>query len=458
MEADEWISTWKKNQGMVEAPQTPNISELKKEKSIQSVKPVTTVKRKMQGDLIPTESDNADEEVHELLKWASERVQSIETSNPVAGFAIQTVSKWIRSGPDGFRKTIEEQVANPPKWEDFEPFVSPWLDPFPRPLEGVKSPVEVAGPSSRFARVLGVKLHYEQAIPSNGYTPGAPALVLIHGFNGCTFSWRHVLQPLADAVGSKVIAFDRPPFGLSERPTDWNGGVTQSPYSASAAANLTTALTRTLGLGKYVLVGHSAGAPIAASASTQSDRCVGLAMVAPAVTLPKEETTKQWPIPADNIGQILRIAYTSAIISVPGVGRSYIRKATERQVQDLEENGVGYPVPHDESPKAVAQGYLKPLGTKDWDVGIVEHYKALVTEGGLLAPGPTRASLPSKILIIQGGEDQTVPSWVAKTYAKAMGGESKGITYEEFSDVGHLPMEQDPLRFIKAMKDYVLSL
>uniref|UniRef100_A0A7S2TSH3 AB hydrolase-1 domain-containing protein n=1 Tax=Lotharella oceanica TaxID=641309 RepID=A0A7S2TSH3_9EUKA len=156
-------------------------------------------------------------------------------------------------------------------------------------------------------------------------------------------------------------------------------------------------------------------------------------------------------MPADNIGQILRIAYTSAIIRVPGIGISYVRKFTEKQAEELRKYGVTYPVPYDESPITVAQGYLKPLESRDWDLGILEHYKALISEGGLLSPGPSRESLPKHVLIIQGDEDPTVPAWVAEAYAEAQGGESSGVVYDEFEGVGHLPMEQDPRRFVEAV-------
>jgi len=38
-------------------------------------------------------------------------------------------------------------------------------------------------------------------------------IVLIHGYGGGAFSWRHVLGPLARSTGCRVIAFDRPAFG-----------------------------------------------------------------------------------------------------------------------------------------------------------------------------------------------------------------------------------------------------
>lgn len=41
------------------------------------------------------------------------------------------------------------------------------------------------------------------------------AIVLVHGFGAGVFAWRNVMQPLADAAGCRVIAFDRPAFGQS---------------------------------------------------------------------------------------------------------------------------------------------------------------------------------------------------------------------------------------------------
>ncbi|GAB5354454.1 hypothetical protein AAMO2058_000120300 [Amorphochlora amoebiformis] len=397
--------------------------------------------------------------------WAQDRLSSIESNVPVAGFAARTVGKWMESGPDGLGRAVQSAIENPPQWEEISPFITPWLSPFPGPLDNVLDPSQVAEADSRFIRVAGVRLHYRQAIPKEGVRVGKPALVLIHGFNGCTFSWRHVLQPLADAVGGRVIAFDRPPFGLSERPTSWTG---ENPYSASAAINLTTALTRALGLRRYILVGHSAGAPIAASACTQSNRCEGLVLVAPAVSL-SEETKEnlgydkngkklQWPVSSDSVSQIARLAYTMGVIQVPGVGISYVRAATNKTIDELKKNGVSYAVPYDESPHAVANGYIRPSMAKDWDVGILEHYKALLKEGGLLAAGPLRSSLPDKILILQGDEDKQIPNWVADAYAQELGGEGAGVRYEEWKGIGHLPMEQDPIRFIESISSYCASI
>lgn len=44
-------------------------------------------------------------------------------------------------------------------------------------------------------------------------SPDESAIVLVHGFGAGVFAWRHVMQPLADSAGCRVIAFDRPAFG-----------------------------------------------------------------------------------------------------------------------------------------------------------------------------------------------------------------------------------------------------
>ncbi|PQQ15887.1 uncharacterized protein Pyn_37467 [Prunus yedoensis var. nudiflora] len=46
---------------------------------------------------------------------------------------------------------------------------------------------------------------------------GQFGIVLVHGFGGGVFSWRHVMGTLARQVGCTVAAFDRPGWGLTSR-------------------------------------------------------------------------------------------------------------------------------------------------------------------------------------------------------------------------------------------------
>ena len=58
------------------------------------------------------------------------------------------------------------------------------------------------------------------------------AVVLVHGFGGGVFSWRHVSGVLARQLGVTVVAFDRPGWGLTSRPRrkDWEERRLPNPY------------------------------------------------------------------------------------------------------------------------------------------------------------------------------------------------------------------------------------
>lgn len=61
---------------------------------------------------------------------------------------------------------------------------------------------------------------------------GQIGIVLVHGFGGGVFSWRHVMGVLARQVGCTVAAFDRPGWGLTSRPRqkDWEVNQLPNPY------------------------------------------------------------------------------------------------------------------------------------------------------------------------------------------------------------------------------------
>lgn len=68
---------------------------------------------------------------------------------------------------------------------------------------------------------------------------GKIGIVLVHGFGGGVFSWRHVMGVLARQVGCTVAAFDRPGWGLSSRPRrkDWEEKQLPNPYKLETQVN-----------------------------------------------------------------------------------------------------------------------------------------------------------------------------------------------------------------------------
>lgn len=77
--------------------------------------------------------------------------------------------------------------------------LAPQQQPQPTPAEAVLLPA---------ARQTAMAAGHEQCL-----VPSDVGILLVHGFGGGVFAWRHLLQPLADAVGVRVVAFDRPGFG-----------------------------------------------------------------------------------------------------------------------------------------------------------------------------------------------------------------------------------------------------
>jgi len=121
-------------------------------------------------------------------------------------------------------------------------------------------------PAGRFVTVDGVRLHYLE----HGQ---GPTLVLVHG-NGVTaqdFVLSGLFQELAGS--HRVIAFDRPGFGYSERPRN-------RPWGAEDQARVILGALSALNVTEAVLVAHSWGTLVALRAALSApDRVRGLVLM-----------------------------------------------------------------------------------------------------------------------------------------------------------------------------------
>ena len=96
--------------------------------------------------------------------------------------------------------------------------------------------------------------------------------MLIHGFGDHLMTWRAVFDRLAER--NKVIAFDLPGFGVSEKPS--------GQYTLDAMTDRVRGLLAGVP-GPLILVGHSMGGEIALNmALSDPDRIVALVLIAPA--------------------------------------------------------------------------------------------------------------------------------------------------------------------------------
>lgn len=114
----------------------------------------------------------------------------------------------------------------------------------------------------------------ERAIATNGVQlhtleagePGAPVVVLAHGFPELAYSWRHQIPALA-AAGYHVLAPDQRGYGRTTRPTDI------AAYNIAELSADLIGLLDDVGADKAVFIGHDWGSPVVwSSAQLHPDR------------------------------------------------------------------------------------------------------------------------------------------------------------------------------------------
>lgn len=301
--------------------------------------------------------------------------------------------------------------------------VVPFLIPFE--TSGTLTTAEAAGPDATFMTVNGLEVHVETA-NYTGEDAGPPLIVLLHGFGASTFSWREVLEPLAE-VGD-VIAYDRPGFGFTERPTEWTSN---NPYGTPGNLALLDALLTDLAPDREVIVvGHSAGGLIAAEyARLNPDTVDRLVLVAPAVY-----TTgglPGWLAPIVGLPQIQRLGP----ILVQGIASS--------GEQLLEQSFVDQAVLTDE----VREGYRAPLTVVGWEAGLWRFTSA--PRDNALLDNLDGVTVPT--LLITGDADTVVPTVDTQRLATELLGAELVIIPRS----GHLPHEEAPEPFVTAVMTWL---
>ena len=115
--------------------------------------------------------------------------------------------------------------------------------------------------TERIIETNGVQLHTVEA-----GEPGAPVVVLAHGFPELAYSWRHQIPVLA-AAGYHVLAPDQRGYGRTTRPADI------ADYNVADLSADLIGLLDDVGADKAVFVGHDWGAPVVwGSAQLHPDR------------------------------------------------------------------------------------------------------------------------------------------------------------------------------------------
>jgi len=299
--------------------------------------------------------------------------------------------------------------------------VGPLIIPIP-PLTDTQPAVELADADSLFVEVDGLTVHYKRM------GQGQPVMLLLHGFGASTFSWREVMQPLSQY--GTVIAFDRPAFGLTERPLpgQW---AEENPYTLAAQVDLTFGLMNTLQIEEAILIGHSAGGTVAvAAALREPERVMGLIMVDAAIY--NSGGAPAWARPLLKTPQLDRLG--------PLFVRSLAGEQGIRFLQSAWHNPGNIEA-------EIMAGYRKPLQVDHWDIALWEFTKASKTSD--LSEQLSLIRQPA--LVISGDDDRIVPPEESIRLAN----ELTNADLTMIPDCGHLPQEEKPQEFVAAVVDYL---
>jgi pimeloyl-ACP methyl ester carboxylesterase len=296
--------------------------------------------------------------------------------------------------------------------------LGPFLIPVP-PLAGLLPPEALADPDSQFIQINGLNVH----VKTMGQ--GDPAIVLLHGFGANLNSWQAVMEPLSKY--GRVIAFDRPAFGLTERPLQWNG---LNPYSPDAQIELVNGILNHFEVQQAILVGNSAGGTISMRYFLKyPERVAALVLVDPAVY---------------NGGGAP--AWIRPLFSTPQV--RHLGPLLARQLQSSGSDLLNQAW-HDPSrlTTETKEQYQKPLQVENWDKALWEF--TLASQSSDLPEHLTEFFLP--VLVITGDDDRIVPTEESVRLAS----ELPKARLVVIQNAGHVPHEERPAAFMDSVGEFL---
>lgn len=300
--------------------------------------------------------------------------------------------------------------------------------PFLIPVEttGTATYKEVAGEGATFTTAQGVEIYYEKSdfvCEEDNNCSNPPVIFLLHGFGANTYSFREVVKPLT-ALGD-VIAYDRPGFGLTQRPTSWEG---ENPYGSIGQELILDELIAQFASGRdVILVGHSAGGTLAAQYTVDNkDAIQGLILISPAIL--SGGGTPSWlnwifSIPQlDHLGPLL-------VSSIASSGMDLLNQAWYNKDLITDE---------------VKAGYREPLSVIGWEEGFWEFNRA--PRAFDVKDRLDEINVPT--LLITGDTDTVVPTADTEALASLI----KDSVLFVIPQSGHLAHEETPEDTMKAIR------
>lgn len=300
--------------------------------------------------------------------------------------------------------------------------------PFLIPVQtsGTATYKEVAGEGATFASAQGIDIYYEKTdfvCQEGNNCSNPPVIFLMHGFGANTFSFREVTEPLSQL--GDVIAYDRPGFGLSERPTSWEG---ENPYGSIGQDLILDQLITEFASGRdVILVGHSAGGTLAAQYVVDNkDAIQGLILISPAIL--------------SNGGSPSWLNWVFSIPQLDHLGPLLVSSIASSGMDLLNESWYNKDLITEE----VKAGYREPLSVIGWEEGFWEFNRA--PRAFDVKDRLDEITVPT--LLITGDTDTVV----ATADTEALASMIKDSVLFVIPQSGHLAQEETPADTMKAIQ------
>ncbi len=276
-------------------------------------------------------------------------------------------------------------------------------------------------PASRYLEVAGgVRVHYRD----QGNRAGR-AVVLVHGFAASLHAWEPWVERLS--ADYRVVTLDLAGHGLSRTPDGYR-------ISTGGQVAIINAVTRSLGVERFVLGGNSMGGAVAWSyALAHPDRLQGLVLVDAA----------GWPVEGKREGSPLAFR----LLSNPA-GRAVLKSI---DLRPLAERGL-------KSAYVDEALVTEALVDRYVNMALAPGRRELIlnSQSGPREPvtRATFAKIKTPTLVMTGEADKVIPAAASRGLAGAIPG-AKLITYP---GVGHVPMEQIPDLSARDLKAFLERL
>ncbi|KEH28729.1 putative haloalkane dehalogenase [Medicago truncatula] len=275
---------------------------------------------------------------------------------------------------------------------------------------------------------------------------GQLGAVLIHGFGGGVFSWRHVMGSLAREINCTVAAFDRPGWGLSSRPRpeDWEEKELPNPYKLESQIDLLLSFCSEIGFSSVVLIGHDDGGLLALMAAQRIKTSMNCCNV----------TIKGVVLLNVSLSREVVPSFARILLHTSLGKKHMVRPLLRMEITQVVNRRAWYDAT--KLTTEVLNLYKAPLSVEGWDEAVHEIGK--LSSETILAAKNAESLLQAvediPVLVIAGAED----SLVSLKSCQAMASKLENSRLLAISGCGHLPHEECPKALLAAISPFISRL